>query len=348
MAKKTTTGGEDMNSENVEAPNARCRIPFRNAGHDDPSAGERSTELRSALLTPYRLIEGRQCELERFEGMARQNAALMEQLALINSKLDVQIAERKQAEEALRQAQADLAHANRMSSLGELTASLAHELRQPIAAVIIDASACLRWLSRDRPDLQEACAAASRAVQDGMHADEIVKGVRHLFQKDTLKRELLDLNEVLREMILLLHSEATRHRILVRAKLAAKLPKVMGDRVQLQQVLINLMKNSIDAMEDVDGTRELTIQSQHGEDGQILISVSDTGVGLPPQKAEKIFDAFFTTKPNGSGMGLRISRSIVESHSGRLWAAANDGRGATFYFTLRAAAEEVKVPAEGM
>jgi PAS domain S-box-containing protein len=244
------------------------------------------------------------------------------------------ITDRKQAEEGLRQAQADLAHVRRVSSMGELSASLAHEVNQPIAAAVTDANTCLRWLSRDQPDLEEARAAASRMVQDGRRAGEIVKRVRLLFKKGTPGRELVDVNEIIREMMLLLHSEATQYAVLVRTELAADLPQIMGDRVQLQQVLMNLMMNSIDAMKDVDGTRELTIQSQRGENGQVLISVSDTGVGLPPQQADRIFDAFFTTKTHGTGMGLRISRSIVESHGGRLWAADNPPRGARFCFTL--------------
>jgi C4-dicarboxylate-specific signal transduction histidine kinase len=242
--------------------------------------------------------------------------------------------ERGQAEEALRQAHEDLARANRVSSMGELTASLAHEVNQPIAASILNANSCLRWLSSDQPDLEEARAAASRVVQDGRRAGEIVKRVHLLFKKDALQRELVDLNEIIREMGLLLSSEAAHFAVSLRAELAAGLPQVMGDRVQLQQVLMNLMMNGIDAMKDVDGTRELTIQSQRREDGQVLISVSDTGVGLPPQQEHKIFNAFFTTKAHGTGMGLRISRSIVESHGGRLWAANSPPRGARFCFTL--------------
>jgi C4-dicarboxylate-specific signal transduction histidine kinase len=248
-------------------------------------------------------------------------------------------AERMQAEEALQQAQADLTRASRVSSMGELTASLAHEVNQPIAAAITDANTCLRWLSRDQPDLEEARAAASRIVRDGKRAGEIINRVRLLFKKGRLQRELVDLNEIIREMMLLLHSEATQYAVLVRTELAADLPEVMGDRVQLQQVLMNLMMNGIDAMKDVDKTRELTIQSQRGADGQVLISVSDTGVGLPPEQADKIFDAFFTTKAHGTGMGLRISRSIIESHGGRLWAADNSPRGARFCFTLPTKAE---------
>jgi signal transduction histidine kinase len=173
-------------------------------------------------------------------------------------------------------------------------------------------------------------------VQDGIRAGEIVKRVRLLFKEETLQREQVDLNEIIREMTLLLHSEATQFAVFIRTELSAGLPQVMGDRVQLQQVLMNLMMNSIDAMKEVDGMRELTIQSQSGEDGRVLISVSDTGVGLPPQQADKIFEAFFTTKAHGTGMGmgLRISRSIVESHGGRLWAADNPPCGAKFCFTL--------------
>jgi signal transduction histidine kinase len=230
--------------------------------------------------------------------------------------------------------QADLTRASRVSSMGELSASLAHEISQPIAATVTNAHACLLWLSRDEPELEEARAAASRIVQNGMRAGEIVKRVRLLFKKEELQWELVDLNEIIREIALLLHSEAIQYGVSVPTELAADLPEVMGDRVQLQQVLMNLMMNSIDAMKVVDGARELIIRSQRGEDGQVLISVSDTGVGLPPQQADKIFDAFFSTKTHGTGMGLRISRSIIESHGGRLWAADNPPRGARFCFTL--------------
>jgi signal transduction histidine kinase len=171
-------------------------------------------------------------------------------------------------------------------------------------------------------------------VQDGTRAGEIISRIRRLFQKNTFQGELVDVNEVIQEMAVLLSGEAARYSISVRMELAADLPQVMGDRVQLQQVVMNLVMNSVDAMKDVDGTRELTIQSQRAEDGEVLVSVTDTGVGLPPQQADQIFNAFFTTKPQGTGMGLRISYSIVESHGGRLWAAGNSPRGAIFQFTL--------------
>ncbi|WP_263351081.1 PAS domain-containing sensor histidine kinase [Acidicapsa acidisoli] len=260
----------------------------------------------------------------------------VEDLQSSNEALHAESRERKQAEEALRQAQAELARANRASSMGELTASIAHEVNQPIAAAIANAHACLRWLTRDRPDLDEACAAASRILKNGNRAGEIVNRVHLFFKKDTQVRELVDLNETIREMMLILHSEAIQYTVSVRADLAADLPQVSGDRVQLQQVLMNLMMNSIDAMKEVDGIRELTIQSQRCEQGQPLISVSDTGAGIPPQQADKIFEAFFTTKTHGTGIGLKISRSIVESHGGRLWAADNHPRGARFCFTLPA------------
>jgi C4-dicarboxylate-specific signal transduction histidine kinase len=234
----------------------------------------------------------------------------------------------------LRQAKADLAHVSRVTTMGELTASLAHEIKQPIAAAVTDANTCLRWLGRDQPDLAEACEAASRVIKDATRAADIITRLRRLFEKGTPQQELVDVNEVIQEMIVLLRGEATAYSISVRTELAEDLPGVMGDRMQLQQVLMNLIMNGIDAMKNVNGTREITIQSQRADNGQVLISVSDTGMGLPPEKAEQIFDAFFTTKTHGTGMGLRISRSIVESHGGRLWAANNSPRGARFAFTL--------------
>ena len=251
------------------------------------------------------------------------------------SKLARDITERKRAEEALRQAQADLAHMSRVTTMGELTASLAHEIRQPISAAVTNAKTCLRWLSRDEPDVAEACEAASRLVKDVTRAADIIGRISSLFKKDALQRELVDVNELIREMIVLLRSEASRFSISIRTELADGRPKVMADRVQLQQVLMNLMLNGIEAMVDMGTGGELTIKSQQGDNRQLLISVGDTGVGLAPEQAEQIFNAFFTTKPQGSGMGLPISRSIIESHGGHLWATSNSGPGATFQFTLR-------------
>ena len=248
------------------------------------------------------------------------------------------IEDRKRSEqerERFRQLQADLAHENRISLMGQLAASLSHELRQPIAAAITDARTCLRWLTRDQPNVEEAREATMRTMKDGTRAAEIIDRLRSFYRKGAPpERELVNVNELVREMFALLRSEADRYSIYMRTELAAELPKVTADRVQLQQVLMNLMLNGIEAMKDTGG--ELTIKSELGQDGQLLISVSDTGVGLPAEKADQIFNAFFTTKPQGSGMGLAICRSIVESHSGRLWASANNGGGATFQFTLPA------------
>jgi PAS domain S-box-containing protein len=249
------------------------------------------------------------------------------------------VTERKRAEqerERLRQVQADLAHLSRVTTMGELTASLAHEIKQPIAAAVTDAKTCLRWLGRDEPDLAEAREAAARIIKDVTRASDIISSLSLLFKKGALQRELVDVNELIREMITLLRSEANRYSISIRIELAEDVPKVMADRVQLQQVLMNLMLNGIDAMKGTTDGGELTIKSEV-DDGQLLISVSDTGVGLPPEQAEEIFKAFFTTKDKGTGMGLPISRSIIESHGGRLWAASASGRGAAFHFTLPAA-----------
>ena len=250
----------------------------------------------------------------------------------------IDIEDRKRADEErerLRQVQADLAHLSRVTTMGELTASLAHEIRQPISAAVTNAKTCLRWLGRDAPDVPEACEAASRIVKDVTRAADIIGSISLLFKKGALQRELVDVNDLIREMIVLLRSEASRYSISIRTELAEHLPRVMGDRVQLQQVFMNLMLNGIDAMKDTTGASALTIKSETA-DGQVLISVSDTGVGFPQEQADQIFKAFFTTKDNGTGMGLPISRSIIESHGGRLWAAGASGRGATFHFTLPA------------
>ena len=248
------------------------------------------------------------------------------------------VTERKRAEEErerLRQVQADLAHINRVTTMGELTASLAHEIKQPISAALTDAKTCLRWLGRDNPDLTEARDAASRIVTDVMRAVDIISRISLLFQKGALQRELVDVNELIREMFVLLRSEANRYSISIRTELAEDLPKVMADRIQLQQVFMNLMLNGIDAMNGTTGKGALTIKSEAG-DAQLLIAVSDTGVGLHPEQADQIFSPFFTTKNKGTGMGLPISRSIIESHGGRLWATSGLGPGATFHFTLPA------------
>jgi PAS domain S-box-containing protein len=238
------------------------------------------------------------------------------------------IEDRKRAD----QLQADLAHTNRVSLLGELTASIAHEVNQPLSGVVVNAGACMRWLARDIPNVEEAREAAQLIVRDGKRAGEIITRLRSLYKKAPPQRTLVDVNETIGEMIVMLRGEANRLGVSMRTDLATGLPKVTADRVQLQQVLMNLMLNAIEAMKETGGV--LTVKSQRDQDGRVQVSVSDTGVGLPAEKADQIFNAFFTTKPQGSGMGLAISRSIVESHGGRLWATPNDGRGASFHFTL--------------
>jgi PAS domain S-box-containing protein len=245
------------------------------------------------------------------------------------------ITERKRAEEErerLRQLEADLAYINRVSMMGELAASLAHEIKQPITAAAIAANACMRWLRRDLPDVKEACGAASAMVAAVTRAAGIIDRVRSLYGRGTPEREMVDLNEILREMMVLLGDTADRHAISIRTELDLGLPRTTADRVQLQQVLMNLMLNGIEAMRETGG--ELTIASKRIEDNQLLATVSDSGIGLPVDEAERIFDAFFTTKRQGTGMGLSISRRIIESHGGRLWASPNAGRGAVFQFTL--------------
>jgi PAS domain S-box-containing protein len=252
----------------------------------------------------------------------------------------IDIEDRRRAEESLRQAQADLAHVNRVTTMGELTATLAHEVNQPIAAASINANVCLRLLKRDEPDLEEASRAATRMVGDVNRAAEVISRVRQFFRKGSLLREPVDLNGLIRGMTGILRNELSQHSIGVRMELAADLPPVMADRVQLQQVLMNLMMNGIDAMKSVNGIRQLSLISERGEDSVLLVSVEDTGLGLPVEQADQIFTAFFTTKSYGTGMGLSISRSIIESHGGRLWAGARPECGASFRFTLPAAAAE--------
>jgi signal transduction histidine kinase len=218
--------------------------------------------------------------------------------------------------------------------MGELAASLAHELSQPISGATTTANVCIRKLECTKPDLDEVRGAVARIVRDGHRATEILGRIRSQFETSALSREVIDVNEIHRETVALLRGEAMRYNISVRTDLAADLPQIVGDRVQLQQVAMNLIVNSIEAMKDVDGARELVIKSQRAENEQILVSFTDTGVGLPPQVSEKIFEPFFTTKPHGTGMGLRISRSIIESHGGRLSATGSPGRGATFQLKL--------------
>jgi PAS domain S-box-containing protein len=247
----------------------------------------------------------------------------------------VDITERKRAEEArdrLQQLEADLAHITRVSTMGELTAALAHEIKQPIGAAVTNAEACLRLLDREQPDLPEAREAVFEMAKDARRAADIIDRVRLLYRKGSPHLDVVDINDLIREMVIVLRNEANRHSVTMRTDLAERLPTAMADRVQLQQALMNLMRNGIEAMRDTKG--ELNIKSQLAEHDQLLISITDSGVGLPADSIDKVFNAFFTTKYQGTGLGLPITRSIIESHGGRVWATANSGPGATFHFTL--------------
>jgi len=252
------------------------------------------------------------------------------------------MAERKLAEKALQekevslhQTQTELAHVGRVTTMGELAASIAHEVNQPLVGVVTNASASLRFLDRKSPDLVETKEAIRAIIRDGNRAADVISRMRALFKKARPVKEQLNINEAIEEVVILTRGEARRNKVALRMDLAANLPLIMADRVQVQQVVMNLILNGIEAMSGVQGReRDLLIRTQGSKGDRLLVAVQDSGTGLDPQDEERIFDAFHTTKPGGMGMGLSISRSIVESHGGRLWATANDGPGATFQFTL--------------
>jgi PAS domain S-box-containing protein len=243
------------------------------------------------------------------------------------------VTEGKMREEALRKSQADLAHVARVATLGEMSASIAHEINQPLAAAVTSASACLRWL--DAQKLEEARRSASRAIAEGHRASEIIGRIRSLVKKAPPQKDWLDVNETIHEVITLARSEIQRNNIALETQLSVKVPVILADRVQLQQVTLNLMMNAIEAMSGFsEGPRELLVRSGIDESKQVVISVQDSGPGFYPESLEHLFEAFYTTKPHGLGMGLAISRSIVEAHGGRLWVTANAPRGAVFQFVL--------------
>jgi PAS domain S-box-containing protein len=243
--------------------------------------------------------------------------------------------ERKRTEEALRKTQGELAHVTRVTTLGELAASIAHEINQPLSGIVTNSHACLRWLAGDSPNLDEARETVRRILRDGNRASDVISRIRALMRKIDTEKSRLDINEVIQEVVSLTHSEMQKSGVVLMMNLAGGLPRIWGDRIQLQQVILNLVMNAIEAMDTVtDRPREMVIRSSPHESDQLLVAVQDSGIGIDRQNLGKIFDAFYTTKSQGMGMGLAISRSIVENHGGQLWAVPNDGPGATFQFTV--------------
>ncbi len=257
-----------------------------------------------------------------------------------NEQLLAEMAERKRAEDAYYQAQAELARITRMSAMGALAASISHEVNQPLAAVVTNADACMLWLSSDPPNLEEARLALDCVAQQGTRASDVIRHIRAMFTKATPERTKVQVNDLIREVGTLLEGAALRNQVALHTELGANLPATIGDRVQLQQVIVNLILNGIEAMSEItDRPRSLVIRSQMQNTNELLVAVQDCGVGIAPKDAKRIFDAFFTTKAQGMGMGLSISQSIIEAHGGRLWATSNSDYGATMQFTLPAEPE---------
>jgi signal transduction histidine kinase len=279
--------------------------------------------------------------------VARAKGGNFGKCEFIGSVMDVTAS--KLTEQALHRAQAELAHVTRITTVGELTATIAHEVNQPLAAIVINGNASLRWLAAKSPNLDEAREALHRIVRDGNRAGEIIRRIRTLLKKGDIAKEALDLNEAIREVITIARSEMDKKRVNSQLRLASDLPQVLGDRVQLQQVILNLILNGIEAMIAVEGrSRDLIVTTQVNGETEVLVTVCDSGVGFESSSLEKIFASFHTTKPYGLGMGLSISRSIVESHSGRLWAISNVGPGATFQFSLLAHLEREPLISRGL
>jgi C4-dicarboxylate-specific signal transduction histidine kinase len=284
--------------------------------------------VEHALLEAHEQLEAR--VKERTAELARAN----DELKLEMHRRQVEEAERLRAEQTVRRMQDELAHVGRVTMMGELAASIAHEVSQPLAAVVTNANACIRWMAADPPNLAEARESVNRILRDGHRAGEVIQRIRALLKKSSPKPTEQDVNELLREVLSLVHDALAKHRIDTRVELG-DVPAVLGDRVQLQQVILNLVMNGVDAMnERPGGPRSLVVSSRVLDTGEVTMTVQDSGVGVDPAVVDKLFDPFFTTKANGMGMGLSVSRSIVQSLGGRLWASTNEGPGATFHVSL--------------
>ena len=297
-----------------------------------------------ALLSGWFTGKRKEAETALKEARDQLDAKVQErtaQLQQTNLQLQSEIAERKRAEEAVHKTEANLAHLTRVMTMSELATSIAHEVNQPLAAIVTNGDACMRWLAAEPPNLERARDSVTRIINEGSRASEVIKRIRALSKKASLQRSVLGINEVIQDVLGLVGTELVKNRILLSCNLKPDLPPVVGDRVQLQQVVLNLIVNGIEAMDGVrERPRELVIQSDLADTGLVSVTVRDSGVGLDPQQMERVFEAFFTTKPEGVGMGLSISRTIIEAHGGRLWAISNQGPGATFQFTLPIAEEK--------
>ncbi len=311
--------------------------------------------IRTGFPAPLPEIQAELCRTGRWDGellhtrrdgsvvtvasrWALQRDEQGEPVAILETNND--ITERKRAEEALQQVQTELAHVTRVMTLGELTASIAHEVNQPLAAIVTNGNACLRWLGGAQPNFAEARQAVERIIKDSYRASDVIARIRTLVKKAPPRNDLVDINEVIHEVLALAQSETRRNHVVLRRELADDLPAVLGDRVQLQQVILNLIMNGLEAIaKSREGERMLLVSSGKDESNNVILAVRDSGEGLDPANFERVFDAFYTTKPDGMGMGLAISRTIIESHGGRLWASSNSPRGAVFQFSLPAASD---------
>jgi two-component system, LuxR family, sensor kinase FixL len=293
---------------------------------EQASSGAQNIDITHRLLMP----DGSVKHVKVLAHPARDMAGNIEYVGVL-----MDITAPKQAEEALQEAQASLAHVTRVTALGELTASIAHEVNQPLAAIVTNGDAGLRWLNREVPQLDEVRSAIERMIDSATHAGEVIARLRALSRKSTSEKTRLDINEVINEVIALIRQDISNHQVSVQLDLASPLPPVFGDRVQLQQVIMNLLVNGIQAMAPInDRRRELVIRSRAHNSEQVLVEVRDSGVGIDPKHVGQLFNPFFTTKADGMGMGLSICRSIIEAHGGRIWASHNVGPGTTLQFTL--------------